>query len=100
MDGDLVVFALFVIAAFVGIIVHNWNLARHGTPIERWTKANGFVLLSEDRDWSASSRLLGATAESPQVYCIVVRDREGKTRTGRLVWGGWPLDRMQVTWDP
>jgi len=99
VDWNLAVFGVFVVGAFVVVIAHNWNVAMHGTPVERWARAQGFTLISEHPEMVRHSRILGVVQEVPQVHRIVVRDKEGRTRHGRVEWTGRPLDKMRVTWD-
>ena len=81
------------------IVIFNWQIASGGTPVERWARSNGYKLISEEREVSASVRIMGIPREMMQVFHIVVRDSEGRTRKGRLEWTGSALDPMHVRWD-
>lgn len=88
-----------LLAVCIVMVIINWHLARGGSPVERWARASGFKLISEEREVSASVRIMGIPRETMQVYRIVVRDSEGRTRHGRLEWTGNSLDPMHVRWD-
>jgi hypothetical protein len=88
-----------LLAACVVAVLITWHLIKVGTPVERWAKTNGFKLISEEREVSASVRIMGIPRQMMQIYRIVVRDGEGRTRRGRLEWTGDPLDKMHVRWD-
>ena len=88
-----------MLGACVVVVLVSLHVLRVGTPVERWARANGFKLVSENREMSASVRIMGIPRQMMQVYRIVVRDPEGRTRSGRLDWTGDPLDKMHVTWD-
>lgn len=90
-------FALLLVCTVM--VLFNWQLARGGTPVERWARMNGFKLISEEREGSASVRIMGMPREMMQVYRIVVRDADSRTRKGRLEWTGSALDPMYVRWD-
>jgi len=88
-----------LVAVFVVIVLINLYQIRNGSPVEQWARANGYKLVSEEREVSASVRILGVPQKMMQITRIVVRDREGKTRTGHIEWTGDPLDKMHVRWD-
>lgn len=97
-DHPIVAVAALLLVCIVMVLV-NWQLARGGTPVEQWARMNGFKLISEEREVSASVRIMGIPREMMQIYRIVVRDSEGRTRRGRLEWTGDALDPMHVRWD-
>jgi len=88
-----------MLAVCVVVVLVSLHVLRVGTPVERWARANGFKLVSEHREMLASVRIMGIPRQMMQVYRIVVRDSEGRTRSGRLEWTGNALDPMHVTWD-
>src|SRR5262245_43712253 len=94
-----VVAGLVLLTGFLGVVLISLHLTKVGTPVEQWARANGFKLISEEREVSASVRILGIPREMMQLYRIVVRDGEGKTRRGHLEWTGDPQDKMHVRWD-
>jgi hypothetical protein len=98
-SGNPLVMAAVLLAFCVVVIVVGLQQARHGTPVERWARSKGFALISEENELFRSSRILGVAQRLPQVFRIVVRDREGRTRKGRLEWAGSALDPMRVRWD-
>ena len=98
-SGNPIGLVVVLLAFCAVVIIVGWQLAYHGTPVERWAKANGFKLISEEREVFASVRILGMPERTSQVFRIVVRDREGRIRSGRIDWGGRPLDKMHVRWD-
>ena len=94
-----IVAGVVLLAACAVAVLLCLHVIRVGTPVERWARANGFTLVSEHREASASVRIMGIPRQMMQVYRIVVRDSEGRKRSGRLEWTGEPLDPMHVTWD-
>ena len=99
MNGDLIALVVILLGFCVVAVVIQWHLARQGTPVERWARAHGFKVICEVSEVSPAVRVLGGGQTAPQIIRIVVRDAEGRTRSGRIDWGGRPLDKMVVTWD-
>lgn len=94
-----VVAGVVMLAVCVVVVLVVLHRIRTGSPVERWAKTQGYKLLSEEREVSASVRIMGIPRKMMQIYRIVVRDPEGRTRSGRLEWTGEPMDPMHVTWD-
>jgi hypothetical protein len=92
--AGLVLLAVCLVVALVAL-----QVLRVGTPVEQWARANGYKLISEHREASASVKIMGIPRQMRQVHRIIVRDAEGRKRSGRLEWTGEPQDPMHVRWE-
>jgi hypothetical protein len=100
MDStNAIIVAVGLLAACLVAVLLKVHVSRNGTPVEQWARRHGYKLISEEREVSASVRIMGMPREMMQVFRVVVRDSEGRTRKGRLEWTGSALDAMHVRWE-
>jgi hypothetical protein len=99
MDSpDAIIIGVGLLVACVVAVLIKVQVSKVGTPLENWARRQGLKIISEERTMHLSARILGEADSSPQVVRIVVRDREGRTRSGQ-VQVGRPLDKIVVRWD-
>jgi hypothetical protein len=93
-----------VTAALVFLVVLWLGRAYGARRVSRWCEEQGYELI----DWRGAKFFEGPRAwlrtENEDAYYIEVRDRQGLTRSGYLVFGSywwpWPFVRKaRVRWD-
>ena len=71
--------------------------------LDRWAKANGFEVVSQERCWFFKGPFFWTGTRGQEVYRVTVRDGEGRTRSGYVRCGGYWLgvlsEHAEVRWD-
>ena len=101
--NPLVVTFIIFLAACLGAFSISWHFSRSRRMLNDWAARNGFELMSCEYCWLWRGPFFFRSSKGQAVYRILVRDAQGRQRSGYARCGGWLwgllTDQVNVRWD-
>lgn len=91
-------------ALFIGVgLLIRWQFVRSRQVLQTWAESKSYDLLEADRCWLWRGPFWLRSNQGQQVFRVLVKDGEGRTRRGHVRVGGWFRglfsDEVSVAWD-
>lgn len=94
---------LVVVVALLAVLSLAWSFSRANEIRARWAAQHGFEILSATYCWFWRGPFWWRSTDGQFVFRIVVRDRDGRQRSGWLRCGSWFLGLLSreatVVWE-